>query len=503
MGRVMSADLILTGCRFPLGRLADDAIAVRCGRIATVGPAREVKLHAGDDTVTVDLGGRPVIPGFIDAHAHFLQTGLDLTFHVPLATARSLGDALERLTQAAKERPGQWVIARGWDESGWPEKRFIERGDLDRAVPRQPACAVRVDGHMVACNTPALARCTLPESEQVDRERGHLFEDAAWAFLRSIRLEDEDLVEAVAEASRHAASLGITAVAEMGLGTNLPAYQTALRRGLLQTRTFAYLPLVAADHARELGLKRGFGSELLSITGVKAFLDGSVGAWTAALDAPYEGDRGRGELTMDLDVLAHAWRDVARCGLQMAVHAIGERAIALALQAAEEVGVGPEDRGRIEHLELATAEQLDAMARMGLVASMQPNFVGNWSGPGRMYETRLGRARDARIDPHAWVLARGIPLAFGSDGMPMGPLYGIGSVLSPPHESQRMSAPDALRAYTEGAAYALFAERELGVLAPGAWADLVALSADPGSAPLSEVRVDMTWLAGRKIYTRT
>jgi len=503
MSRVMSADLILTSCRFPLGSPGDDAIAVRCGRIVAVGPADQVKGHAADDTVFLDLEGRAVLPGFFDAHAHFLQTGLDLTYHVQLGTAHTLGDALERLAQAAKDRPGQWIIARGWDESGWPEKRFIERGDLDRAVPRQPACAVRVDGHLVACNTPALARCTLPESEQVDRERGHLFEDAAWAFLRSIRLEDEVLVEAVAEASRHAASLGITAVAEMGLGTSLPAYQTALRRGLLQTRTFAYLPLAVADHAQELGLKRGFGSEMLNIAGFKAFLDGSVGAWTAALDAPYEGDRGRGELTMDLDVLAHAWRDLAHSGLQMAVHAIGERAIALALQAAEEIGVGPEDRGRIEHLELATAQQLDRMARLGLVASMQPNFVGNWSGPGRMYETRLGKERDARIDPHAWVLARRIPLAFGSDGMPMGPLYGIGSVVSPPHAAQVVEVRDALSAYTKGAAYSVFAEEEIGVLRVGAWADMVALSADPCSAPLSEVRVDMTWLAGRKIFTRT
>jgi len=503
MGRTMCADLVLTRCRFPLGRPGDDAIAVRCGRIVAVGPADRIRGYAGDDAVFVDLEGRTVLPGFLDAHAHFLQTGLDLTYHVQLDTARALGDAMERLAQAAKDRPGQWIIARGWDESMWPEARFLERSDLDRAVPRQPACAVRVDGHLVACNTPALARCTLPESEQVDRERGHLLEDAAWAFLRSIRLDDEVLVEAVAEASRHAASLGITAVAEMGLGANLPAYQAALRRGLLHTRAFLYLPLAVADHAREIGIQSGFGSCLLRVSGIKAFLDGSVGAWTAALDAPYAGRDARGELTMSPEALVRVWRMAAGAGLQLAVHAIGERAIDTALQAAEEVGVGPEDRGRIEHLELATAQQLDAMARMGLVASMQPNFVGNWSGPGRLYEARLGKERDARIDPHAWVLSRGIPLAFGSDGMPMGPLYGIGSVVTPPHEAQVVGVRDALSAYTKGGAYAVFAEEEIGVLRVGARADMVALSADPCSAPLTEVRVDMTWLAGRKIYTRT
>ncbi len=450
----------------------------------------------------VDLSGKALLPGFVDAHTHFLQTGLELTYYVNLSTARSLSDALDMLAEAARKRPGQWVVGRGWDESRWKEKRYLERQDLDRAIARQPGCAVRVDGHLVACNTLALAHCSAPEGELVDRERGHLRETPAWELLASIRLDREVEVEALAEASRYAAGLGITAVADMGGGTGMKAYQAARRRDLLQTRAFLYLPGEALEPVSKLDIERGFGDDKLRLAGLKVFLDGSVGAASAALMEPYMGAGGRGSLLMEGGELARLWRAAGQAGLQLAVHAIGDRAIETALAAASAAGIISEERHRLEHLELATEEQLDRMAELGLVASMQPNFVANWSGRGGMYEVRLGPERDARIDPHAWVLARGIPLAFGSDGMPMGPLSGVAAVLDPPHELQRVTLEDALRAYTGGAAQALFAEDELGQVAEGLRADLVVLSADPRTAPHEKVRVEMTFLGGRRIFER-
>ena len=499
-GAAMAADLILHGGPVA-GADRADAVAIRCGRISAVGVSTEILRLKGPETVLVPLHGRALLPGFFDAHTHFVRVGLEKTFYVELGTARSLAEAVERLHSAAGVRREGWIIGRGWDESRWPEKRYLERADLDRAVPRQPCYAMRVDGHMLAANTLALARCTRPDGEFVDRDLGHLREDAAWELARAARPDRETLIEAVAAASRHAASLGVTAVGDMAGTGDLAAYQAACARGILKTRVFLYLPADDLPTLEALGIGRGFGPPLLTIQGVKAFADGSIGARTAALGAPYRDGKGTGQLLIERDVLARLWRRTSDAGLQLAVHAIGDRAIAEVLAAARLAGVSPLDRHRIEHLELPTAAQLDEVSSLGLVASMQPNFL-QWSGPGGMYEERLGPERDALIDPHAWVSERGIPLALGSDGMPMGPLYGIGLALDPPHLSQKLALAEAIRAYTEGAAHASFAEGELGKLSPGKWADLVVLSGDPDRQPWRELAVDMTFLAGERVFIR-
>lgn len=495
----MLADLILHGGPV-FGADGADALAVRCGRIAAVGLATDVLRLKGPETALVNLRGRALLPGFFDGHTHFVRVGLEQTFYIELGSAKSLAEALERLRSAAARREG-WVIGRGWDESRWPEKRYLERSDLDRAVPRQPCYAMRVDGHMLAANTLALARCTRPEGEFVDRDRGHLREEAAWELVRAARPERATLIEAVAAASRHAASLGVTAVADMAGLDHLALYQTALRRGTLKTRAFLYFPSEALPALAALRISQGFGSPLVRIQGVKVFADGSIGARTAALGAPYREGEGRGQLLIERDALARLWREVEEAGLQLAVHAIGDRAIEEVLAAAQQAVISAHARHRIEHLELPSEDQLLRVASLGLVASMQPNFL-QWSGPGGLYEARLGPERDGKIDPHAEVLAHGIPLAFGSDGMPMGPLYGIGLALEPPHPAQRLSWVDAVRAYTEGAAYASWMEKDLGTVAPGKWADLVVLSGDPARQPWRELRVDMTFLAGDRVYLR-
>lgn len=494
-------DLIVQGGPI-FGHSDADAVGVRCGRIVAVGRAQELSPLRGPKTQVFRLEGRPLLPGFFDAHVHFLKVGLDRTFFVDLSQARTLSEALDLLRARAQERPGEWVVGRGWDESRWPEKRYLERADLDRAVPKQPCCAVRVDGHMMVANTLALARCLRPEGELVDRERGFLFEDAVSEVLSFVRPSQETLVEAVAEASRYAASLGITAVADMDTEARAwRAYEIAERRGLLKTRIFAYMKAEVLPHLAAIGIRRGFGSTFLRIAGVKTFVDGSIGAKTAALFEPYRGAMGKGRVLLGRGELARLWRKVMEAELQLAVHAIGDRAIEEVLAAARLSGVGLHDRHRVEHLELPTPHQLERMKGLGLVASMQPNFL-QWSGPGKMYEDRLGPERDSRIDPHRWVLERGIVLAFGSDGMPMGPLYGIGLALNPPYYPQRVSWEEAVTAYTHGAAYAAFAEDELGTIAEGKWADLVVLSGDPRRVPPQELRVDATFVAGELVFSR-
>ncbi|NOX45217.1 MAG: amidohydrolase [Caldiserica bacterium] len=498
----MFADLVIRGARFPTAPGAD-ALAVRGGVIQAVGGSSELQGFIGPHTRILDLNGQVVLPGFIDAHTHFVRVGLERTLYVDLSDVGSLDEALERLRAAARERRGDWVVARGWDESRWPERRPLERADLDRAVPRQPCCAIRVDGHLVVCNTPALARCPRADDELVDRKRGHLREGAAWELLDTIVPDLATLVDAIAAASRHAAELGVTAVAEMsGKPEYLRAYLHALEEGVLRTRIFLYIPQDRPGAAAALGTARDPGGELLRVVGVKAFVDGSIGARTAALTSPYRDGDTAGTILLGAEELARIWREVSHAGLQLAVHAIGDRAIAEVLRAARLAGVSGHGRHRIEHLELPTEEHLREMADLELVASMQPNFVVNWSGPGKLYERRLGPERDACIDPHALVLAHGIPLAFGSDGMPMGPLYGLPGAVSPPYEAQRIPVEEALRAYTAGAAFSLFAEDELGEIAPGKRADLVVLSDDPRAARPGDIRVEMTFLDGEVIFAR-
>lgn len=494
-------DLIVHGGPI-FGHPEADAVGVRCGRIAAVGRAPDLLPLRGPQTRVFHLEGRPLLPGFFDAHLHFLKIGLDRTFFVDLSQARSLGEALELLRARAQERPGEWVVGRGWDESRWPEKRYLERTDLDRAVPKQPCCAVRVDGHMMVANTLALTRCVRPEGELVDRERGFIFEDAALEVLSLVRPGQEALVEAVAEASRHAASLGVTAAADMDVDAQaLRAYQVAEHRGLLRTRLFIYANSALLPHLIGLGIKRGFGSPFLRVVGLKAFVDGSLGAKTAALFEPYRGEMSKGRVLLGRSELARLWRKVMEAELQLAVHAIGDRAIEEVLAAARLAGVGALDRHRVEHLELPTPPQLDRLKGLGLVASMQPNFL-QWSGPGRMYEDRLGPERDSRIDPHRWVLERDIPLTFGSDGMPLGPLYGIALALDPPYHPQRVTWEEAVRAYTWGGAFASFAEEELGTIDVGKWADFVVLSGDPARTPVKELSVDATFVAGELVFSR-
>jgi len=497
----MTPELILYHAPLLLERGAD-AVAVRCGRIAAVGRSEEVLRLRGPGTELLDLKGRPLVAGFFDAHVHFIQTGLDQVFYVDLSQARSLAEALELLARAGRARPGGWVVGRGWDESVWPERRYLERLDLDRRLPKQPVIAMRVDGHLAVANTLALARCGRPEGELVDRDRGHLWEEAAQELLACAQPEQETLVEAAAAASRLAASLGITSVADMGGPRVLPSLQLAEARGQLRTRVFLYLPREELDRLVGLSVRRWFGTSLVQIQGLKAFVDGSLGARTAALTAPYADGGGMGELLLTRDELAALVRRAEGAGLQVAIHAIGDRAIEEAISACELAGVDPEARHRIEHLELPTREQLRRMRRLGLIASMQPNFAARWSGPGKLYQARLGPQRDAVIDPHAWVAEAGVPLAFGSDGMPMGPLYGLPGAINPPQPAQRLPWQAAFRAYTHGGAYAICSEGELGDISPGHLADLVVLSAHPCEAPWEELRVDMTFLGGELVYER-
>lgn len=482
-----------------------EALAVTGGRIQAVGHTEEIRRLAGPDTKIVDLTGKALLPGFIDAHTHLVSLGLKETGYVlDLSEAGSREEALERVREAVRERgEGAWVLGRGWDESRWPERRYLTREDLDRVAPNNPVALSRVDGHLLIANSRALKLIPVPaDPDEFDPQRGMLRERAVERFTREIRPGPDEIEEAIPAGARLAHALGITSVHDIVTADHMRAYQRLHRLGELKLRVRLNPVVEQLEALIESGLMTGFGDELLKLGAIKLFVDGSIGARNAALFEPYTDEpSSHGKLNYPQEELDALVKRAHENGFQLMIHAIGDRAIAAALDALERAGIGPGERARIEHFELPTAEQLERAQKLGVIASMQPNFL-QWSGPGRLYEARLGSERDARIDPHRAAIEKGIALAFGSDGMPFGPLYGIHWAVNAPHPHQRLSVEEALHAYTLGAAYAGFSEGEVGSLDPGKWADLVVLSEDPLQAPerLSELKVEEVYLGGERVY---
>ena len=499
----MKATIILRHGVFPTVPEAD-SLAIGGERILAVGKDAEIAPLATEATQIVELKGKAVLPGFIDAHTHFLQVGLkEIGFRIDLS-GLNREETLARLAEAAGQRgKGEWVVGSGWDESPWQVRRYLCREDLDRIAPNSPLIAVRIDGHLLAANAPALAR--IPpglDRRLVDPDAGILREEAAFTFLRTIRPDGQTKREALHAAAAAAHRLGITSVHTMTPPSRIRLYMR--ERGRLRLRVTVCPEIPGLDALEELGIESGFGDERLRLGGVKLFADGSIGAGNAALSRPYDDSGTCGELNYTDEELIAFVRRCDEAGLQTVIHAIGDRAIEQVLNAHSTVGSTRQLRHRIEHFELPTAAQIARARDLGLHISMQPNFVGNWSGQGKMYIGRLGEERDRQIDPHRLVLDAGLPLAFGSDCMPMSSLFGLHWAVNAPHHSQRVSVEEAIACYTESGAYLSFEETLKGKLEAGMLADLVFLDPDPCSASgkLADVHVDATFLGGKAVHKR-
>lgn len=484
-----------------------EALLVRDGRIAALGSTEEIQAQANAAKAEViDLQGKVVLPGFIDAHTHLVFAGLAKTRYLDLSGARSLDELLDQVRAAVKGKSrDEWLIGRRWDESRWPERRYVTRQDLDRVAPRVPVALFRVDGHLLSVNSRALESIELPErfQEEADLERGLLREEAAWWFYDQIEPGLEAIEEAIQAAVKEAHALGITSAHEIVKPRYLRAYQHLHKRGELRLRVYANPRADSLDNLIHLGLETGLGDEWLRLGAIKVFADGSIGAGNAALREPYHDREERGKLNYTPEQLLKLVRTAHEHGWQVMTHAIGDRAIRLVLETYRQAGVGPADRYRIEHFELPHDEDLQEAARMGIIASMQPNFV-KWAGPGGLYEARLGPERTERIGPHRLVLDAGIRVAFGSDCMPLGPLFGLHQAVNAPHPAQRLAVEEAIRCYTQGGAYAAFEEDLKGTLEPGKLADFIALSEDPFARPegIEDLEVELTVIGGEVVFAR-
>ena len=514
------------------GDTVHEAVAVRDGEIVRTGRTRDVERLAGVATDVVDLGGRVLLPGFVDAHTHLTTVGRYLV-HADLSTADSPGAAVDLLADRAVDvgeagradaggnpsgeggnAAGDWVLGYGYDESTWDESRYLTREDLDRVSTERPVAAFREDMHVAAVNGVALDRFadelatapdeTVPTDDDGD-PTGVLLEGAIDPIYRAVEPGPDETRAVVEAALDHCAARGITGFHDMVRDSHAPrVYRDLDAAGELTARVRINYWTDHLDAAREVGLATNAGSDRVETGAIKSYTDGSFGGRTARLSEPYaDGDEETGQWVVAPEELREYVADATEAGFQFTAHAIGDEAIAAALDAyADASETDPGDaRHRIEHVELADDAAIERLAEDGVVASVQPNFL-KWAGEDGLYESRLGSERTAETNRYRDMLDAGVRLAFGSDGMPMDPLFGLHRAVNAPADAQRLTVTEALRAYTTGAAYAGFDEDRLGTIEPGKRADLVALDASPWERPdaVSDIDVAATVVDGEVVF---
>lgn len=472
-----------------------DAILVLGQTIAAVGSENVVLAKARKAGVTIrDLGGKSITPGIIDSHTHLVHQGL-LRERLDLRETKSLADALELVRRGVKrQKTVDLFLAERWDESRWKEKRYPRLNELNEISMTIPIVLRRVDGHIAVANDVA-CRILSPLTPGVDSVNGLLIEEASLNLNQLFPSPVDQTERALGHAQKQALGLGVTTVHDFVVPNYLRAYQRLHARGRLGIRAHLSLYVEYLDGLERAGLGAGWGDDRLRLHGIKLFGDGSLGGHTAALHEPYHDTAGRGKLNWTDAALGDAFRRAHASDLHISAHAIGDAAVDQIARTFR--SLKGTRRHRIEHYELHTDESIDILRRHHLVASMQPNFVGEWSRPGGMYHKRLGTSRNRHNNEFKRLLKEGIALAFGSDCMPFDPWFGLESCVKAPFSAQRLSFDEALAAYTRGSAWGIGRERDLGVLKPGFLADLNVVALDPRKP--SKTRVLETYVGGRRV----
>jgi predicted amidohydrolase YtcJ len=540
----MKADLVFYNARIYTldgAQPQAQALAVAGDHILAVGDSPTIHDLLRPGGRAVDLGGRTVIPGLIDAHIHFGWHSLALYQNrVDLDNAPAKEEALIRVAAAAaRTPPGCWIQGGGWNKNIWPGAKFPTAADLDAVAPEHPVALSDKSYHATWANSLALKVAGIT-ADTPDPDGGEIVRDAAGrptgilletaGELISHAVPEPDVTEMIAALRRgiaQAQALGLTGIQDPGHPTVLAAVQALHVEGQLGIRALLHIPGDNMQAAIDLGLRSGLGDEQVRIGGVKIFADGALGPQTAHMLSPFEGSADNlGIPTHSAQELAEMVRRANDAGLSVAVHAIGDaanRAVLDAIEGARSAGgSGPEPSSRpasllgmpnrIEHVQLLHADDVPRLAALGVVASMQPiHATSDMEMAQNFWGERCALA-------YAWraVLAAGATLAFGSDCPveTLDPLAGIHAAVtrrradgSPGPQGwvpdQRLSVAEAVRAYTLGAARASAEGHLKGSLAPGKLADLVVLSHDifqVDPVEILDARVEMTVLGGRIVY---
>jgi predicted amidohydrolase YtcJ len=494
----MSA-ILFEGGRIHVGDgTSAEALLARDGRVVAVGRRDEVR-RAAAGAEAVDLRGGLMVPGWFDAHVHFVWWAQQMG-RLDLADTTTLEDALDRTAAFARALPeGAWLLGGRFDKNNWG--RWPTAVDLDRVTDGHPAVLRSRDGHSRWLNSAAITRAgitrdtAVPEGGAIFRDdrgepTGVLQENANSLADSVIPMPTED--EMLADARRgqiEAWRRGITGIEDLDQFTGrspLPAIQRMRDAGELRLRVHMVIPYARLGDALEQRMRTGEGDEWLRTGHLKIFTDGALGSQTAALEEPYEGSRDRGILTIEPGQLAHDVSIAAAAGIAVAIHAIGDRAVRVALDAIEPTrATAPQLRQKIEHVQLVRADDLSRFGALGVIASMQPIHATSDRDLADQY---WGASRVGRAYPWRTLRRTGAVLAFGSDAPvePIDPLLGIHAAVTrrrPQDDAawrpeQRLTLDEALAGYAAGPAYAMSNERIAGSLRVGMRCDATVVDLD-------------------------
>jgi predicted amidohydrolase YtcJ len=530
-----AADLIVTNARVftaDPGRPQCEAVAVLGERIAAAGSRAEIDAWRGPGTRVIDAGGRRVVPGFNDAHVHFVTGGMDLD-NVNLKDAATPAEFARRIGErAARAAKGEWVLGGNWDEQMWNPAKLPDKSLIDRAAPDTPVFVSRYDGHMALANSAAIrlagvtAQTPDPPGGTIVRnasgEPTGLFKDAAMAHVYKVipPFSHDQRLRAARRALEHAARLGVTSVQDMNPEyADIAVYADLLERGELTARIYAAPPLAGWQDQAKMGIRRAFGSPWLRLGALKGYADGSLGSTTAYFFEPFTDAPGtRGLLSDEMQPLSGMHERMTgadAAGLQLCIHAIGDQGISMVLDlftGVAKANGGRDRRCRIEHAQHVAPKDFARFAAQHVIASVQPYHAID---DGRWAEKRIGPERIKTTYAFRTFLDRGVRLALGTDWSvaPLDPMQTIyaaatratldGKNLEGWVPEQKITVREAVEAYTIGSAYAEFQEKEKGSITPGKLADLVILSSDVftiDSKAIRDVTVTTTIVGGRMVY---
>jgi len=529
------ADIVIQGgpvwTGLSTGRGQPGAVAIADSKILAVGDSAQIARYVGSKTEVLHAAGGLIMPGFADGHTHFVDGGFQLA-SINLRDARTPQEFVRRLKEyAAHLKPGEWILGGDWDHTLWRGAALPRHDWIDSVTPNNPVFISRLDGHMALANAAAMraARVTAATRASTGGEmprdaRGEptgIFKDNAedliGAAIPAPSAEQDD--SAVARALAHAASLGVTATGNMSASwANLAAYKRMERAGRMTVRVLLYLPIDGWRAVAESVHRNGAGDDWVRIGGVKGYMDGSAGSRTAFFFESFSDSAGYYGLMRQPESEMRAWVGAAdSAGLQIAVHAIGDRANAIIMAIYDSVARahGARDRRfRVEHAQHLRTQEIPLFGARRVVPSMQPYHAID---DGRWVEQRIGPERIKTTYVFRTLLDTEAPLAFGSDWTvaPLDPMLGVYAAVTRRTlddknpggwvPEQKITVGEALRAYTYGNAWATFNEQKWGTLAPGRFADVVVLDRDPFAvAPesLGTVKPRYTIVGGKVVYRK-
>ncbi len=533
--RAASADLvILHGRAWTVDHAHPqaEALAILGSRIAAVGSDAEIAKWIGAETIKIDAQGKSVLPGFIDAHVHFSSGGCEIS-GVHLRDAATPGEFTRRIGEhATKIAKGEWMTGGTWDHELWGGTPLPSRDWIDAVTPDAPVLVTRYDGHMALANSLALHLAGItretkdPPGGTIVRDKDGnptgLLKDAAMDLVYRVipPPSEEQLLREIHAAMDEARRFGVTSVHDISSTEDVRAYQTLAARGELTLRIYCITPLPQWEAPATAGLRAGFGNEWIHLGALKGFADGSLGSTTALFEQPYSDAPETSGLPNEMMLPEGNMLKMAlgadKAGLQLAVHAIGDKANRIMLDVYTEVARqnGPRDdrRWRIEHAQHLRPQDFARFAQLGVIASVQPYHAID---DGRWAEKRIGHERCKTTYAFRTFLDHGVRLAFGSDWTvaPLNPMLGLYAAVTRAtldgknpngwFPEQKLTLKEAIEAYTMGSAYAEFREKEKGSLTVGKLADVIVLDTDLFSIPPEKIKdaaARWTIVGGRIVY---